>query len=441
MRLTQVLQPLSFVKFWLMSVMIAVMMPYNIASADNAFTGLRMGSVAIDGADATRLVVEMSKPIEARLFLLDNPYRLVMDVAGAEWDAGSLLPMGPLNEGPIASYRYGAPDKETGRLVVELNGPAAPMRVFLLPPRDNGGHRIVIDLLERGPTAFKVAKAALAKQPYITEFSADAALDNTIAASTVTAAPAIKTPDEGGRSVSIAQPTPRPASFKRRWVVMVDAGHGGKDPGASGARGTIEKEVTLKAARILAEKLNQTGRVRAVLTRNDDRYLKLRQRINLAREAQADLFISLHADAFHNPKAKGMSVFSLSDKASDKEAAYLAKRENQADLIGGPDLDGEDPLAATALLRMFQRESMNESAHLANEILTEIKDLPGGNKRGHRFAGFAVLKSPDIPSVLFEMGFLTNREEEAKLRSTKYLSGLADRLQRAIITYLEQSGR
>ena len=441
MRLTQVLPPLSFVKLWLTSLMLTVMMPHNMAVADNAFTGLRMGSVAIDGADATRLVVEMSNPIEARLFLLDNPYRLVMDVAGAAWDAGSLLPMGSLNEGPIASYRYGTPDKETGRLVVELKGPAAPMRVFLLPPRDQGGHRIVIDLLERGPTAFKVAKAALAKQPYITEFSADAALDNAISANIVTAAPTINTPDEGGRSVSIAQPAPRPASFKRRWVVMVDAGHGGKDPGASGARGTIEKEVTLKAARILADKLNQTGRVRAVLTRDDDRYLKLRQRINLAREAQADLFISLHADAFHNPKAKGMSVFSLSDKASDKEAAYLAKRENQADLIGGPDLEGEDPLAATALLRMFQRESMNESAHLANEILTEIKDLPGGNKRGHRFAGFAVLKSPDIPSVLFEMGFLTNREEEAKLRSTTYLSGLADRLQRAIITYLEQSGR
>ena len=196
---------------------------------------------------------------------------------------------------------------------------------------------------------------------------------------------------------------------------MIDAGHGGKDPGAVSKRGTRERKITLKAARILAAKLNATGRVIAKLTRNDDRYLKLRERIAIARRAQADLFISLHADAFHNPKAKGISVFSLSDTASDKEAAYLASRENQADLIGGPDLEAEDPDAANELLRMFQRESMNESAYLANNILTQIKDLPGGDKRGHRFAGFAVLKSPDVPSVLVEMGFLTNKQDEENL--------------------------
>ena len=222
---------------------------------------------------------------------------------------------------------------------------------------------------------------------------------------------------------------------------MIDAGHGGKDPGAIGHHGTIEKEVTLKAARILAQKLNATGRVHALLTRDDDRFLKLRERINVARRAQADLFISLHADAFHKSSAKGISVFSLSDVASDKEAAYLASRENQADLIGGPDLEGEDPEAASELLRMFQRESMNESAYLANEILLQIRDLPGGDRRGHRFAGFAVLKSPDVPSVLVEMGFLTNKTDEANLRRTAYLDGLAGRLSRAIISYLEKSGR
>ena len=403
----------------------------------NAFTALRTGTVEVNQVPATRLVIEMAAPINAKLFLLDNPYRVVMDVPGADWDAGSLLPAGILDEGPIASYRYGRPDQKTGRLVFELSAPAAPVRAFILPPRDTGGHRLVIDVQDNGRTAFKVAKAALQKQPYIAELE-NQEIGTTAPVSDTASAPASPQQDElVGKAVSIGQPAPRP----KRWVVMIDAGHGGKDPGAIGHHGTREKEVTLKAARILAKKLNATGRVQALLTRDDDRFLKLRERINVARRAQADLFLSLHADAFHKSSAKGISVFSLSDVASDKEAAYLASRENQADLIGGPDLEGEDPEAASELLRMFQRESMNESAYLAKEILVQIRDLPGGDKRGHRFAGFAVLKSPDVPSVLVEMGFLTNKTDEANLRRTAYLDGLAGRLSRAIISYLEKSGR
>lgn len=403
----------------------------------NAFTALRTGTVEVNQLPATRLVIEMAAPINAKLFLLDNPYRVVMDVPGADWDADSLLPAGILDEGPIASYRYGRPDQKTGRLVFELSAPAAPVRAFILPPRDTGGHRLVIDVQDNGRTAFKVAKAALQKQPYIAELE-NQEIGTTAPVSDTASAPASSQQDElVGKAVSIGQPAPRP----KRWVVMIDAGHGGKDPGAIGHHGTREKEVTLKAARILAKKLNATGRVQALLTRDDDRYLKLRERINVARRAQADLFLSLHADAFHKSSAKGISVFSLSDVASDKEAAYLASRENQADLIGGPDLEGEDPEAASELLRMFQRESMNESAYLAKEILVQIRDLPGGDKRGHRFAGFAVLKSPDVPSVLVEMGFLTNKTDEANLRRTAYLDGLAGRLSRAIISYLEKSGR
>ena len=420
---------------WLFS---ALLLPAGLKAQEiNAFTALRTGTVEVNQLPATRLVIEMAAPINAKLFLLDNPYRVVMDVPGADWDAGSLLPAGILDEGPIASYRYGQPDQKTGRLVFELSAPAAPLRAFILPPRDTGGHRLVIDVQDNGRTAFKVAKAALQKQPYIAELE-NQEIGTTAPVSDTASAPASPQQDElVGKAVSIGQPAPRP----KRWVVMIDAGHGGKDPGAIGHHGTREKEVTLKAARILAKKLNATGRVQALLTRDDDRFLKLRERINVARRAQADLFLSLHADAFHKSSAKGISVFSLSDVASDKEAAYLASRENQADLIGGPDLEGEDPEAASELLRMFQRESMNESAYLAKEILVQIRDLPGGDKRGHRFAGFAVLKSPDVPSVLVEMGFLTNKTDEANLRRTAYLDGLAGRLSRAIISYLEKSGR
>ena len=433
----------SFAKLFTFVIGVLGASSQTILAADiNAFTALRTGEVVVDGAPARRIVIEMAKPINAKLFLLDDPYRVVLDVVGADWDAGNLLPLGDLDEEGQLRYRYGRPDAQTGRLVFELAKPAAPVRAFLLPPREAGGHRLVLDIQDRGRTAFNVAKAALKKQPYIAEIE-DLDIGNTQAVSqpvTQTIAKPSKPKEEvmsQGRIVSIAKPAPRP----QRWVVMIDAGHGGKDPGAIGKRGTREKEVTLKAARILAKKLTATGLVTAKLTRHDDHYLKLRERINIARRAQADLFISLHADAFHKSSAKGISVFSLSDTASDKEAAYLAKSENQADLIGGPDLEGEDPLAANELLRMFQRESMNESAHVASSILMEIKDLPGGDKRGHRFAGFAVLKSPDIPSVLVEMGFLTNATDEANLRNDAYIEGLADRLQRAIIAYLKQSGR
>ena len=204
-------------------------------------------------------------------------------------------------------------------------------------------------------------------------------------------------------------------------------------------RGTREKDITLKAAKMLAEELRKSAHITPILIRDSDRFYKLRTRIKRARDKQADIFVSLHADSAPNTKARGISVFSLSDTASDKEAAYLAKRENKADLIGGPDLGGEDPVAANALLRMFQRESMNESAKLATVILSNIKDLPGGDKRGHRFAGFAVLKSPDIPSILVEMGFLSNRQDEKNLRDDSYLRGLSKRLARAISRYLENA--
>ncbi|MGB2235261.1 MAG: N-acetylmuramoyl-L-alanine amidase family protein, partial [Candidatus Puniceispirillum sp.] len=183
-----------------------------------------------------------------------------------------------------------------------------------------------------------------------------------------------------------------------------------------------------------------TGRVTAILARNDDRFLRLRERIRMARAKKSDLFISLHADSAVNKSAHGMSVFTLSETASDKEAAALARKENMADLIGGPDLGVEDSDVANELLRMFQRESMNQSTHFASDILSQIRDLRGGDRRGHRFAGFAVLKAPDMPSVLVEMGFLSNRKDEQNLRSAKYRRLLCQRLTKAIISYLEKHG-
>jgi N-acetylmuramoyl-L-alanine amidase len=424
--------------------MVLVLAATGQAFGGNAITGMRFGAVQIDDRTGLRLVIETKAPLIASLLLLQSPYRLVIDMPNTSWNVDKLARRGNLQVVPGLAYRFGNPKPEIGRLVIELEKPAAPVRVFALPSA-GAGSRFVIDLLDRGKTAFLVASSALEKKPNIdlSDVITDRAIvkdaDRVRTVKPLTmplpkskpARHAIKT-----ATAALAVSKPRP----RKWVVFIDAGHGGKDPGALGKGGTMEKDITLAAARELASQLGATGKITPILARDDDRFLRLRQRIRLARQNQADLFISLHADSAPRSSARGISVFSLSDKASDKEAAALARQENNADLIGGRDLSAEDPEAAGALVRMFQRQSMNQSARFAAAILQQIRDLPGGDKRGHRFAGFAVLKAPDMPSVLVEMGFLSNRRDEANLNKKTYRQNLSKRLTKAILVYLNEYG-
>ena len=420
-----------------------LMVPVLAHAAENAITGLRIGGVEIDGKQALRVVVETDRPVRARLTLLSDPYRFVVDIPNGEWRVESVPKRGPLGRAPATAYRYGNPDPQTGRVVIEMQAPAALVRRFALPAAEGRGHRLVFDLADRGRTAFQLAAGTLAREglrSYGDTVGQTAAVPGNPVVQdkpqSTTAAPAAP------RKVTSAPPQPKAkaAPSRAKWTVFIDAGHGGKDPGAIGKSKTQEKHITLAAATELARQLEATGVIRPVLSRSDDRYLKLRQRINLARRQQADVFISLHADAAPSSKARGISIFTLSDTASDKEAELLARNENKADLIGGPDLAVEDPEAADELLRMFQRESMNQSTYLASTILRHIRDMPGGDKRGHRFAGFAVLKAPDMPSVLVEMGFITNRQDEANLKTAEYRAKLAERLARAIVAYLVEYG-
>ena len=405
--------------------------------------------VQIEERAGFRLVVETQSPLKASLLLLQSPYRLVIDMPETNWAVDELPPRGQLLVKPGTAYRFGTPRPNIGRLVLELEKPAAPVRAFSLPPSE-GGNRFVIDLLDRGKTAFQVAASALAKNP-TKDFGAQVPSGvlsknaNQVHVEQPLSMPLPKSKPSSILAMPVwskSVPIKRPNLAKRaqKWVVFIDAGHGGKDPGAIGKGGTQEKIITLAAAKELARQLRDTNEIIPILARNDDRYLRLRQRINLARQSQADLFISLHADSAHSSSAYGISVFTLSEKASDKEAAILARKENDADLIGGPDLAAEDPEAAGALVRMFQRESMNQSARFAAAILKQIRGLPGGDKRGHRFAGFAVLKAPDMPSVLVEMGFLSNQKDEANLKSKTYRRDLLRRLTKAIVSYLDEYG-
>ena len=411
-------------------------------AAENSVTGLRLGGVDIDGKPALRVVVETSHSADAKLTLLTDPYRFVVDMPGTDWQVDGIAKSGSLSRAPATAYRFGMPDPQTGRVVIEMDSPAAPLRRFTLPATNGTGHRLIFDLVDRGPTAYRLAAKALAR-----EGVRDYAAGRAPAAPSTASAPAAKAsaPVPKPAPQPKVQPTRKAAKAKApapsgKWRVFIDAGHGGKDPGAIGRSKTLEKHITLAASIELADQLRGTGLITPVLSRTDDRYLKLRQRIQLARDQEADIFISLHADAAPSAKARGISVFTLSDTASDKEAALLAKTENQADLIGGPDLSVEDPDAAGELLRMFQRESMNQSTYLANAILRQIRDMPGGDRRGHRFAGFAVLKAPDMPSVLVEMGFITNSRDEANLNTPAYRTKLVERLARAIVAYLVEYG-
>jgi N-acetylmuramoyl-L-alanine amidase len=225
----------------------------------------------------------------------------------------------------------------------------------------------------------------------------------------------------------------------KNYVVFIDPGHGGKDPGAIGQLGSLEKNITLKASILLAKALRKNKKINPILSRNKDVYLSLRKRTLLAKQSKADIFVSIHADSSVNKKAKGISVFSLSDKASDKEARLLAKRENEVDIILNNNEKIEDPLIYGTLIKMFQREAMNDSAFLAKKILYNLEKTKLAVNRGHRFAGFTVLKSYDIPSVLIEIGFLSNKQEEKKLINSKYLNELSKNLAIAIENYFENN--
>ena len=222
---------------------------------------------------------------------------------------------------------------------------------------------------------------------------------------------------------------------KEKFIVFIDPGHGGKDPGAIGQLGTLEKDITLKTSIMLEKELRKYKKILPVLSRNKDIYLSLRKRTMLAKKNKADIFISIHADSSKNKKASGISVFSLSDKASDKEAQILAQKENEVDDILGNNEKIEDPLIFGTLIKMYQREAMNDSSFLAKHILLNLEKTKLAVNRGHRFAGFSVLKSYNLPSVLIEIGFLSNKQEEKKLLNSKYLNELSKGLAVAIQNY------
>jgi N-acetylmuramoyl-L-alanine amidase len=306
--------------------------------------------------------------------------------------------------GLILGWRYGLFTPGTSRVVIDVARPVALRKVQVLPPQGRFAYRFAVDLGEVDRASFL---ATLRQRASI-----------------------------GRRGKSAAKTAPlKPRAPGGRKVVVLDPGHGGVDPGTIGISGVYEKNVTLGFARELKRRLEKKGRLRVVMTRSRDVFVRLRRRVERGRRAQGDLFVSLHADAIKNRRVRGASVYTLSEKSSDKEAAALAAKENKADIIAGLDLGSEDQEVTNILIDLVQRETMNLSATFANLLLPEIKARARLLKNSHRFAGFAVLKAPDVPSVLVELGYLSNRQDERLLTSTRRRRALVEALAAGIERY------
>ena len=327
--------------------------------------------------DSTRVVFDVSGPVKHKLFSLNKPHRAVIDLRNATLKKNTTQPK-PLDK-YLEGIRSGARNKNDLRIVLDLKKQIK-YKIFQLQPNKHYGHRLVIDL-------FDVEIKQVKKEETRKE---------------------------------IKKETQQPAKL-RDVIIAIDAGHGGDDPGAKGPSGVYEKNVVLKIAKNLAEVINKERGMRAVLIRKSDYYIKLRNRIEKAREYKADLFISIHADAFRDPKVRGSSVYVLSKKGASSEAAkWLAEKENSSDLIGGVSLENKDDLVASVLLDLSQTASLEASIDIADRILKGLRKVGKVHKRNVQSAPFAVLKSPDIPSILIETAFISNPIEEKKLTNSKH---------------------
>ncbi len=379
-----------------MKTMIALMSVWLLMGSLPAQAGTQVDGIRIWPApDHTRLVLDTAGKVDHNMFALSNPSRLVIDLKNTrlQTDFSKL----DLSGSPVRRIRSATRNGTDLRVVLDLASDIKP-RSFQLEPNQQYGHRLVLDLIDENGSRLEKAT-----KPTVTHDSA------------------------GRRDV----------------IVVIDAGHGGEDPGAIGPRGTREKDVVLKMAHILADMINEQPGYTAKLTRTGDYYIGLRNRTILARKYSADLFVSVHADAFRTPQPKGASVFALSQRGATSETArWLAQSENRSDLIGGTggvSLDGRDDMLAGVLLDLSMTASINASLGVGSSILGKLNGVAHLHKPGVEQAAFAVLKSPDIPSILVEAGFISNPQEEKNLATDWYRRKLAGAIMKGVDEYFRKT--
>jgi len=392
-------------------------------------------------ADYTRVTFESQAPILHKLFSLDNPERLVLDLDNVDITAtlNGLAGKIGANDPYVQSVRIGRFKPGTVRLVFDLKAKAKP-QAFTLAPVGDYGHRLVLDIYPLEPPDPLLAfldKHQSQRETAAETGSQDAAAPAPAAEPKVAQAEA---PRPASARTARTDPGKTRPDSARLIIVAIDPGHGGEDPGARGRRGTYEKDVTLAIARKLKARIDQEPSMRAVLIRDGDYFIPLHMRVAKARRVNADLFVSVHADAFIKPHARGSSVFALSERGATSVAArWLAKRENEADLIGGVNLDVRDPYLKQTLLDLSQTATINDSLKLAKAVLSELGEINTLHKPHVEQAGFAVLKSPDIPSILVETAFISNPDEEKRLKDSAYQDKMAEAIFGGIKRYFSKN--
>ena len=364
----------------------------------------------------TDISIVIDKHVGYRTFMLGNPRRLVIDFPDVEWRVTGVK-TDPT--GLITSYRHGWFENKNLRIVLEIS------------------RQVTI-----AKTETRVAGSNYKYIFHLQESNKDNLNQNIISPKAELLAPiSVKSePPAPVAKTELADDKPAKAAKK---LIVIDAGHGGVDPGAIATNGIYEKNITLGVARALRDLLQETGRYRVKMTRDSDVFVILQDRVKIARRAKGDLFVSLHADTISRPAVQGASVYSLSDKASDAEAARLAERENQVDaLVGGVNLGTQDKDVADILLDLVVRDNMNQSKILADTVVSGLRRGGVQTLEGsHRFAGFAVLKAPDIPSILVEMGYLSNPSEAARLNTDEHRQRIAQSILNAIDTYFNETSK
>jgi N-acetylmuramoyl-L-alanine amidase len=384
-----------------------VLLIYGTAAAQATpdVTGARIGA----HPNSTRLVLELSEPVAYQVFTLEKPYRVVIDLPEVRWRS-SRKPM-TSSIGLVSEFRFGLFQAGNSRVVLGTTRPTKVLKHFILDAEKGAPTRLVLDLVETKPANF--APGRMIQSP-------------------------------GWKAVVQRRarlPDPHRPVKPGRHVIVLDPGHGGVDPGTIGVTGAYEKKITLALAREAKKQFEATGRYRVVLSRTRDVYVRLRDRFEIAHRHKAELFVSLHADSIRNKKIRGGSIYTLSNKASDKEAASLATRENKSDIIAGADLSGYAPEVSEILIDLAQGATNKESWFLAEMMVKELGRRTKLLRNPHRFAGFAVLKSPNVPSILLELGYLSNRTDEKNLSQPKYRRRIARALLQAVDAYFKRKSK
>ncbi|HTE13873.1 MAG TPA: N-acetylmuramoyl-L-alanine amidase [Burkholderiales bacterium] len=399
-----------------------------IGHVATAQTELQIAAARVwPAADYTRVTLEAPQPIRHQMMSLKNPERLVVDLENVALNAtlNGLIEKIGANDPYIKSARVAQFKPGVVRLVFDLKSEVKPLALALAPVAGYG-HRLALDIYPlEPPDPLMAMLESRERQP-----------DAVAAPPTVPpAAEARPAPEKSMRPAEKSARAPG-ARSPRMITIAIDPGHGGEDPGARGKNGTWEKNVTMVISRKLKERIDREPNMRAILMRDGDYFMALGARVVKARRANADLFVSVHADAFTRPDARGSSVFALSERGATSVAAnWLARKENEADLIGGVNLDVPDPYLKQTLLDLSQTATINDSLKLAKAVLGEVGGINKLHKNHVEQAGFAVLKSPDIPSILVETAFITNPAEERRLNDDAYQTKMAEAIFAGIKRY------